>query len=170
MAQWLQWSIVVPSRTNRLFFPSLFLTDGHHITGPAGFSILRASIMFGIRQFHARTPISNRRLGIKSVSHFRLWNNTARTMPFVTTLLRRGYLSSPSSASPLTPEPELLPPDVPIDEERVPGYKLEAYYPANPGDVLGGRFELKAKLGWGSTSTVWLAQNIRRYTNSLRLF
>lgn len=55
--------------------------------------------------------------------------------------------------------PETLPLDVPVDEEKVPGYKPEDYYPANPGDVLDGRFELLAKLGWGMSSTVWLARD-----------
>ncbi|KAI0542646.1 putative serine/threonine-protein kinase [Xylaria digitata] len=52
-------------------------------------------------------------------------------------------------------EPELVPLDVLVDEERVPGYKPEHFYPANPGDVLHGRYELKAKIGWGS-STNWI--------------
>ncbi|KAH8765114.1 putative serine/threonine-protein kinase, partial [Hyaloscypha sp. PMI_1271] len=47
-------------------------------------------------------------------------------------------------------------------EENVPGYRPEYFYPANPGDVLSGRYELKAKIGWGSSSTVWLARDTRR--------
>jgi hypothetical protein len=47
--------------------------------------------------------------------------------------------------------------DVAVDEENVPRYNPEAFYPANPGDVLNGRFKLLAKLGWGTSSTVWLA-------------
>ena len=58
--------------------------------------------------------------------------------------------------------PELLPLDVPVDEEIVPGYMPQYFYPANPGDVLNGRYELKAKIGLGSSSTVWLARDTRR--------
>ncbi|KPM35413.1 hypothetical protein AK830_g11163 [Neonectria ditissima] len=46
--------------------------------------------------------------------------------------------------------PETIPPEIPVDEETVPGYQPEVFYPANPGDVLNGKFELLAKLGWGT--------------------
>jgi hypothetical protein len=58
--------------------------------------------------------------------------------------------------------PKILPFDVLIDEETHPEYNSEIYYPANPDDILDGRFELKTKLGWGTTSTVWLAKDVRR--------
>lgn len=61
-----------------------------------------------------------------------------------------------------SPVPESLPLGVPVDEENIPGYKPEIFYPANPGDVLNCRYELKAKIGWGSSSTVWLARDTRR--------
>ncbi|KAK0110001.1 hypothetical protein ONS95_002664 [Cadophora gregata] len=61
-----------------------------------------------------------------------------------------------------SPLPELLPIGLPVNEENVPGYRPEFFYPANPGDVLNFRYELKAKIGWGSSSTVWLARDIRR--------
>jgi len=64
-----------------------------------------------------------------------------------------------SSASQPVPVPETLPLDVPVDEENTPGYQSEAFYPAHPGDVLNGRFELIVKLGWGTSSTVWLARD-----------
>ncbi|KAI0469392.1 kinase-like domain-containing protein [Xylaria cf. heliscus] len=38
----------------------------------------------------------------------------------------------------------------------------DSYYPSNPGDVLDNRYKLKARIGWGSISTVWLAQDISR--------
>ncbi|KAG5985246.1 hypothetical protein E4U55_007871 [Claviceps digitariae] len=61
-----------------------------------------------------------------------------------------------------TASPETVPPEISIDEEKLPGYNPRHYYPANPGDVLSDRFKLIAKLGWGSSSTVWLAQDISR--------
>lgn len=57
------------------------------------------------------------------------------------------------------PVPETLPPGIPVDEENAPHYDPEAFYPANPGDVLNDRFELLAKFGWGTSSTVWLARD-----------
>ncbi|KAF4465040.1 kinase-like domain [Fusarium albosuccineum] len=73
-----------------------------------------------------------------------------------------------SSASRLSRVPETIPLDVPVDEENSPGYQPEAFYPANPGDILNGRYELVAKLGWGTSSTVWLARDTswKRWTKS----
>lgn len=77
---------------------------------------------------------------------------------------RRVFVLRPS----LTPEQ--LPPETPVDEERVPGYKLEHYYPANPGGMLLNRYRLEVKVGWGSSPTVWLAREVRKYfTCSLSL-
>lgn len=50
-----------------------------------------------------------------------------------------------------------------MDEEKLPGYKSEHYYPANPGDNLDDTYQLEVKLGYGTTSTVWLAKDIREY-------
>lgn len=71
----------------------------------------------------------------------------------------RGRQPFGSQSSPL---PESLPLGAPVDEENVPGYRPEYFYPANPGDMLAGRYELEAKIGWGSSSTVWLARDTRR--------
>ncbi|KAI1279402.1 putative serine/threonine-protein kinase [Xylaria sp. FL0933] len=82
--------------------------------------------------------------------------------PFWSVFSRQGCQSFGSQASQTSQAPELIPSDVLVDEEIVPGYKPEHFYPANPGDVLDNRYELKAKIGWGSSSTVWLAQDISR--------
>ncbi|KAG8413793.1 hypothetical protein J3458_012286 [Metarhizium acridum] len=76
--------------------------------------------------------------------------------PLVSSVLRRMKSSSPAQSIRV---PQTLPMEVPVDEENVPRYDPEAFYPANPGDVLNGRFELLAKLGWGTSSTVWLAND-----------
>jgi serine/threonine protein kinase len=57
----------------------------------------------------------------------------------------------------------ILPADVQIEEERIPGYDPKRFLPVNPGDLLGDRYKILAKLGWGTTSTVWLAQDTQRY-------
>jgi serine/threonine-protein kinase SRPK3 len=58
---------------------------------------------------------------------------------------------------PTTPPSLLL--DIPIEEELMPGYNPKYFHYPNPGDILAGRYELNAKLGFGSTSTVWLARD-----------
>ena len=61
-------------------------------------------------------------------------------------------------------EPKILPPDILVEEETIPGYDPKRFYPMNPGQVLYGQYKVLAKLGWGSTSTVWLAEDTSRYT------
>ncbi|KAM4058090.1 kinase [Hirsutella rhossiliensis] len=51
--------------------------------------------------------------------------------------------------------------DEPIDEELLPGHRLTRFHPTRPGEVLDGRFKTIAKLGYGTSSTVWLAENLR---------
>lgn len=67
-----------------------------------------------------------------------------------------------SFGSQATPSPEILPPGTPVDEEKIPGFNFRHFYPANPGDILLNKYQLNAKIGWGSTSTVWLAQYTSR--------
>lgn len=54
-----------------------------------------------------------------------------------------------------------FPADVPIEEERIPGYDPTRFLPVNPGDLLDKTYRTLAKLGWGTISTVWLAQEPR---------
>ena len=62
--------------------------------------------------------------------------------------------------------PVTLPSDVPIEEEAAPGYDPRHFYPVNPGDIFHNRYEMTAKLGYGSCSTVWLARDTQRYVSS----
>ncbi|KGO67759.1 hypothetical protein PITC_000970 [Penicillium italicum] len=50
-----------------------------------------------------------------------------------------------------------------VDEERCPSYNPQDYYTARPGETLGDNYQLLAKIGWGTSSTVWLARDMRRY-------
>lgn len=77
-------------------------------------------------------------------------------------LYRRRNVASRSHVTPLS-----LPTEVPVDEETIPGYHPKNFYYSHPGDMLDDRYELKAKIGWGTSSTVWLAQDIRRYLRFL---
>lgn len=57
-----------------------------------------------------------------------------------------------------------------VDEERCPDYTPQDYYTARPGETLGNNYQLLAKIGWGMSSTVWLARDIRRCVLFLRQF
>ncbi|CAG8890870.1 unnamed protein product [Penicillium egyptiacum] len=52
------------------------------------------------------------------------------------------------------------PPSEVLDEERFEKFKQGQYYPANIGDVLISKYQIVGKLGFGSTSTVWLARDL----------
>ena len=45
--------------------------------------------------------------------------------------------------------------------EDVELYKEGGFHPVHLGDVLGERYRVCRKLGFGSSSTVWLAKDLR---------
>ena len=47
-----------------------------------------------------------------------------------------------------------------IEEELVPGYVASRYYPVRIGQVLHSRYQVVGKLGFGASSTVWLARDL----------
>ncbi|KAJ5950662.1 uncharacterized protein N7479_009075 [Penicillium vulpinum] len=72
-------------------------------------------------------------------------------------LLRKKPFPIPSPGSP-------LPPGILIDEEISPVYDSKWYfYPAKPGEVLADRYQTLVKVGWGVSSTVWLARDLQEH-------
>ncbi|POR33249.1 Serine/threonine-protein kinase SRPK [Tolypocladium paradoxum] len=57
------------------------------------------------------------------------------------------------------PLPRIIPADVLVDEEMSARYDWQTFCHPHPGDVLNHRYKLVAKVGWGLTSTVWLARD-----------
>ncbi|KAE8154687.1 kinase-like domain-containing protein [Aspergillus avenaceus] len=55
----------------------------------------------------------------------------------------------------------LLPVTELVDEEICPYYDSKKFYPAKPGEVLDGRYQVLFKVGWGVSSTTWLARDMR---------
>lgn len=93
---------------------------------------------------------------------FRTLRKRTRMPPKSFTLTGRGLTWRQASASQSRATHKSLPLDDPVDEERIPGYDPKYFYHPNPGDILNRRYELKAKIGWGTSSTVWLAQDNSR--------
>ncbi|KAB5549658.1 serine threonine protein kinase, CMGC group [Coniochaeta sp. 2T2.1] len=64
-----------------------------------------------------------------------------------------------------------IPVDEKVEEEMFPDYKASRYYPVRIGEVLRDRYQIVGKLGFGTTSTVWLARDLngRRHV-ALKLF
>jgi serine/threonine-protein kinase SRPK3 len=50
-----------------------------------------------------------------------------------------------------------------MEEEGNPGYDSRIFYPARIGEDLHRKYRLLSKLGWGLSSTVWLAKGIQRF-------
>lgn len=56
---------------------------------------------------------------------------------------------------------QLIDPATLVEEETIPNYKAQRYYPASIGEVLDARYQIVGKLGYGSSSTVWLCRDLR---------
>jgi hypothetical protein len=50
--------------------------------------------------------------------------------------------------------------DVKIEEETLMQYRPERFLPVRVGDILHSRYRVVAKLGFGTSSTVWLCHDI----------
>ena len=48
-----------------------------------------------------------------------------------------------------------------IEEERLPFYRREQFYPVQIGELFNSIYKVLGKLGYGSHSTVWLCHDKR---------
>jgi serine/threonine-protein kinase SRPK3 len=48
-----------------------------------------------------------------------------------------------------------------IEEETLPFYNSDAYYPVHIGQVFKSRYQVTTKLGYGVNSTVWLCRDLK---------
>lgn len=78
-------------------------------------------------------------------------------MRWATNALRRA--PSPPLCFPTRGFETVRPSEV-LDEERFEHFKQGQYYPANVGDVFSSKYQIIGKLGFGVTSTVWLARDL----------
>lgn len=51
--------------------------------------------------------------------------------------------------------------DQKVEEERLPFYIRDEYYPMEIGEVVHVFYQVVAKLGYGTSSTVWLSRDLR---------
>ena len=56
----------------------------------------------------------------------------------------------------------LLPANALLEEEENPDYDPKRFYPARVGETIQ-KYQIVSKLGWGTSSTVWLAKKINRF-------
>jgi serine/threonine-protein kinase SRPK3 len=55
---------------------------------------------------------------------------------------------------------DLIPSDKETEEESVPGYHVDAFYPVKIGELFKSKYLVIAKLGFGTSSTVWLCKHV----------
>lgn len=48
-----------------------------------------------------------------------------------------------------------------LEEEAFDEFRAGQYYPVQIGDVYSSKYQVLGKLGFGTTSTVWLARNLQ---------
>ncbi|EQL02916.1 CMGC protein kinase [Ophiocordyceps sinensis CO18] len=82
-------------------------------------------------------------------------------MSFLAKLLKRAFrraplapLQFPSSGF------DVISDAVKLEEEQLDGFNAAKYYPVRIGDVYSSKYQVLGKLGYGTTSTVWLARNL----------
>lgn len=77
--------------------------------------------------------------------------------------ITRSFSSLRKAPLQIPPPCPLLPQGETVDEEICPGYNSKKFYPAKAGEVLGNRYQILLKIGWGVSSTVWFARDLRGY-------
>jgi hypothetical protein len=56
---------------------------------------------------------------------------------------------------------EVIDPSQMVEEERLPFYNSNHYYPMRIGEILKDCYQVVAKLGYGASSIVWLCRDLR---------
>jgi hypothetical protein len=54
----------------------------------------------------------------------------------------------------------------PIEEQTLPRYSPQRYYPVRLGESFKDKYLVIAKLGYGGSSTVWLARDTQAYVTT----
>lgn len=83
----------------------------------------------------------------------------------------RNALRRKSSLSRKTTDisPIFLPLETLMEEETLPHYKAEQYYPVKIGDVYRARYEVAGKIGYGAYSTSWLCRDLQCVPSERRI-
>ncbi|KAM0288491.1 hypothetical protein ACHAO9_007137 [Fusarium lateritium] len=63
----------------------------------------------------------------------------------------------------LTSSFDLIDEDIKVEEEEIPDYLPSRFYPVYLGQVFQDRYQAVTKLGFGSSSTIWLARDLRAH-------
>jgi len=61
----------------------------------------------------------------------------------------------------------IIPTSETVEEENWPWYTPQSFYPVSIGDVLRSKYQVLYKLGYGTTSTIWMCRDLRSVPLSL---
>lgn len=54
----------------------------------------------------------------------------------------------------------IIPSEILVEEETLPYYEPQQYYPVHIGDVYRPKYQIVGKLGYSAYSTVWLCRDL----------
>ncbi|KAJ5736869.1 uncharacterized protein N7483_001994 [Penicillium malachiteum] len=57
-----------------------------------------------------------------------------------------------------------------VEEERTPNYNPQHFYPVRLYEIFNSRYQIAAKIGWGTSSTVWLARDLYQISDKITNF
>ncbi|KAJ5710110.1 hypothetical protein N7493_009702, partial [Penicillium malachiteum] len=80
---------------------------------------------------------------------------------YLRSILRSIPYKPPSLSAKVLPATHL------VEEERIPNYNARHFYPVRLYEILNDRYQVAAKIGWGTSSTVWLARDLYQYMKFL---
>lgn len=80
----------------------------------------------------------------------------------------RQLIRTPSISEPYSSNAKAIRVDhaQPFEEERLPWYHANQFYPVHIGETFASKYKVVGKLGYGAYSTVWLCRGIKSMTLS----
>ncbi|KAJ8128705.1 hypothetical protein O1611_g4929 [Lasiodiplodia mahajangana] len=112
-----------------------------------------------------RIMVSKRLLQLSSISRASFIRSTTPALAQIMMNFQNRAASS-APRQPLMPRKfpssgfEILDVSVKIEEETLPFYNPRLFYPVRIGEVFNNRYQVVAKLGYGTTSTTWLCHDL----------
>ena len=89
------------------------------------------------------------------------WVQAAQIMFRLAGRLYRREITRFARRQPLSLSTAKMDPGQPFEEEQLPWYRPDQFYPVRIGEILDSKYKVLGKLGYGAHSTVWLCRNIR---------
>lgn len=88
-----------------------------------------------------------------------LWDTITSSLKSFSTMPQRAALEKPRALP--TSGYTTVDADTLVEEEELPDYQADRFYPVQLGELFQDRYQFVAKLGFGSSSTTWLARDLR---------